>query len=63
MSLTFCCYSQHLTLFGFDVILERNTGRLFVVDVNFFPAYDGIDDFYENLLGLIKERAVKEKSA
>jgi hypothetical protein len=28
-----------LTLFGFDLIVEAKTGRVFVVDINYFPSF------------------------
>ena len=38
-----------LTLFGFDVIIEKGTKKVFVVDINYFPSYNEVDDFNELL--------------
>jgi len=34
-----------LTFFGIDVIIEDETGKYVVIDINNFPAYDGVADF------------------
>lgn len=34
-----------LDLFGFDVVVEEHTARLFLVDINYFPSYKGVPDF------------------
>ncbi|EGG18922.1 inositol 1,3,4-triphosphate 5/6 kinase [Cavenderia fasciculata] len=39
-----------LTLFGFDVITDVTTKKHAVVDLNYFPGYIGIDNFYSILL-------------
>ncbi|EGC40315.1 hypothetical protein DICPUDRAFT_146695 [Dictyostelium purpureum] len=39
-----------LTLFGFDVIIDSETKKLAVVDINYFPTYGGVQDFYKLLL-------------
>jgi hypothetical protein len=45
-----------LTLFGVDILRESRPGdppgtaRLFAVDVNYFPGYDGVPDFHAQLL-------------
>ncbi|KAK3253943.1 hypothetical protein CYMTET_36825, partial [Cymbomonas tetramitiformis] len=33
----------HLTLFGFDVVVDSSTGTHVVVDVNYFPSFKGVD--------------------
>lgn len=37
-----------LTLFGWDLIMEEGSDRLFIIDVNYFPGYDEVD--FMNLL-------------
>lgn len=32
-----------LTLFGWDLIMEKDSDRLFIIDVNYFPGYDEVD--------------------
>jgi inositol-1,3,4-trisphosphate 5/6-kinase/inositol-tetrakisphosphate 1-kinase len=39
-----------LTLFGFDVIENVQTGQYAVIDVNYFPDYRGVDKIFEKLL-------------
>ncbi|KYQ91455.1 inositol 1 [Tieghemostelium lacteum] len=39
-----------LTLFGFDVIIDCVSKKLSIVDVNYFPTYGGIKDFFSILL-------------
>lgn len=39
-----------LTLFGWDLIMEEGSDRLFIIDVNHFPGYDEVD-----FLGLFTE--------
>ena len=42
-----------LTLFGWDLIIGEEDDELYVVDVNFFPGYDGAPDFHHCLLRLL----------
>lgn len=41
-----------LNLVGIDVILDRMTGDYAVIDVNYFPGYEGIKDFNAELFQL-----------
>ena len=41
-----------LNLVGIDVIIDRNTGGYAVIDVNYFPGYEGVTDFSTQLLHL-----------
>ncbi|CAN0416661.1 unnamed protein product, partial [Ectocarpus sp. 8 AP-2014] len=34
-----------LSLFGFDLIVDRATGETFVIDVNYFPSFKDLTDF------------------
>ncbi|KAK2190640.1 hypothetical protein NP493_72g02015 [Ridgeia piscesae] len=45
-----------LDLFGIDVIIENHTGRYAVIDINGFPGYDGVPDFFQLLLDLLQSR-------
>ncbi|KAL5008978.1 hypothetical protein ScPMuIL_014559 [Solemya velum] len=38
-----------LDLIGVDVIVESGTGKYAVIDVNAFPGYDGVDNFFQVL--------------
>jgi len=38
-----------LTLFGFDVITQKETGCHAVIDINYFPGYVGFEDFNATL--------------
>jgi inositol-1,3,4-trisphosphate 5/6-kinase/inositol-tetrakisphosphate 1-kinase len=41
-----------LNLVGIDIIIDRNTGDYAVIDVNYFPGYEGITDFSKQLFHL-----------
>jgi inositol-1,3,4-trisphosphate 5/6-kinase/inositol-tetrakisphosphate 1-kinase len=41
-----------LNLVGIDIIIDRNTGDYAVIDVNYFPGYEGITDFSKQLFYL-----------
>eukprot|EP01112_Ceratiomyxa_fruticulosa_P008861 TRINITY_DN2299_c0_g1_i1.p1 TRINITY_DN2299_c0_g1~~TRINITY_DN2299_c0_g1_i1.p1 ORF type:complete len:329 (-),score=46.26 TRINITY_DN2299_c0_g1_i1:869-1855(-) len=47
--------SMGLTLLGFDVITEKETGTHAIVDINYFPGYVGVPNFHHILLNHIKE--------
>jgi inositol-1,3,4-trisphosphate 5/6-kinase/inositol-tetrakisphosphate 1-kinase len=42
-----------LDLFGYDVIIDSETGLFYVVDVNYFPSYKNISQFPELLLSYL----------
>ncbi|RDD44830.1 Inositol-tetrakisphosphate 1-kinase [Trichoplax sp. H2] len=44
--------SLDLKLFGVDVIIDNITGLHYVIDVNFFPGYDGFPNFFASLFKL-----------
>ncbi|KAI9319668.1 inositol-tetrakisphosphate 1-kinase [Dichotomocladium elegans] len=48
-----------LTFFGFDIILEADTAEYYVIDVNYFPSFGGVDDFAGILISTIKKRLFK----
>ncbi|XP_039616533.1 inositol-tetrakisphosphate 1-kinase-like [Polypterus senegalus] len=39
-----------MSLFGVDVIINNETGRLTVIDINIFPGYEGVPEFFSALL-------------
>ncbi|CAF1163607.1 unnamed protein product [Adineta steineri] len=41
-----------LNLVGIDIFIDRNTGDYAVIDVNYFPGYEGITDFSTQLFHL-----------
>lgn len=48
-----------LGLLGVDMIVEEGTGRIFVVDVNYFPGYSGVPDLDSKLLHLLITKSGK----
>ncbi|KAH9394501.1 Inositol-tetrakisphosphate 1-kinase [Tyrophagus putrescentiae] len=44
-----------LNLMGIDVIIENETGRYAIIDMNSFPGYDGVDNFLELYCGIVME--------
>ncbi|XP_013405696.1 inositol-tetrakisphosphate 1-kinase-like [Lingula anatina] len=48
--------SLKLELLGIDLIIEKTTGRYAVIDINSFPGYDGVDNFFEVLLDMLSKR-------
>lgn len=47
-----------LDLLGVDLIIENDTGRYAVIDINAFPGYDGVPEFFNVLLQLILDKIV-----
>uniref|UniRef100_A0A674IIE2 inositol-1,3,4-trisphosphate 5/6-kinase n=1 Tax=Terrapene triunguis TaxID=2587831 RepID=A0A674IIE2_9SAUR len=43
-----------LSLFGVDLIVEKQTGRCVAIDVNAFPGYEGVPEFFSALLNHIE---------
>ncbi|CAK9304637.1 unnamed protein product [Gordionus sp. m RMFG-2023] len=41
-----------LSLFGIDIIRDHKTGKCHIIDINAFPGYDGVPDFFKALLKL-----------
>ncbi|KAI4899337.1 hypothetical protein NFI96_014587, partial [Prochilodus magdalenae] len=46
------CLRQALgvSLFGIDVIINNQTGQHAVIDINAFPGYEGVPEFFDDLL-------------
>ncbi|KAI9175607.1 hypothetical protein H9P43_006978 [Blastocladiella emersonii ATCC 22665] len=49
--------TMNLTLFGFDAVYHAAERRLYLVDVNYFPSFQGVGGGYQDtLLGLVRAR-------
>ncbi|KAG5183460.1 inositol 1, 3, 4-trisphosphate 5/6-kinase-domain-containing protein [Tribonema minus] len=51
-----------LSLFGFDLIVERDTGDVVVIDVNYFPSFRDFTEFPAALRGHLRAAAVCARS-
>ena len=49
---------QNLSLFGFDIILESGTKKPVIIDINYFPGYDGFENFHEILSDMLYQAAI-----
>ena len=45
-----------MDMFGADVIVDSNTGRLACVDINAFPSYKVVPNFFKELSNFLKKR-------
>jgi len=45
----------NLNLFGFDLLIQRETRKLMLVDINYFPSYTGVPQFFRQLLNYLKK--------
>ncbi|XP_039635104.1 inositol-tetrakisphosphate 1-kinase-like isoform X2 [Perca fluviatilis] len=52
-----------MALFGVDVIINIHTHTLTVIDINIFPGYEGVPQFFSSLLSHIKSVLDKQASA
>lgn len=52
-----------LEIFGFDVIVDKATGDLVVVDVNYFPSFKEMTDFPARLRGFLRRKAAAATGA
>ncbi|KAG7479587.1 inositol-tetrakisphosphate 1-kinase-like [Solea senegalensis] len=52
-----------MALFGVDVIINIHTHTLTVIDINIFPGYEGVPQFFSSLLGHIKSVLDTQMSA
>ena len=43
----------NLSLFGFDLLFETGTQKPYVIDINYFPSYDGFQDFHDILCEML----------
>lgn len=46
-----------LDLLGIDLIIEQKTERYGVIDINYFPGYDGFGNLFDTLLRFIEQKA------
>lgn len=57
----------NLTMFGIDIIVEKGTGHHVVIDINYFPGYEGAPsfpvDFAKYVHDLLDKSHSKEKSS
>ncbi|XP_051934997.1 inositol-tetrakisphosphate 1-kinase-like isoform X3 [Hippocampus zosterae] len=52
-----------MSLFGVDVIINTQTYTLTVIDINVFPGYEGVPQFFSSLLSLIESVLDKQASS
>uniref|UniRef100_A0A3Q1G5M2 inositol-1,3,4-trisphosphate 5/6-kinase n=1 Tax=Acanthochromis polyacanthus TaxID=80966 RepID=A0A3Q1G5M2_9TELE len=52
-----------MALFGVDIIINIHTHTLTVIDINIFPGYEGVPQFFSSLLSHIKSVLDKHSSA
>ncbi|XP_075232721.1 inositol-tetrakisphosphate 1-kinase-like [Lycorma delicatula] len=43
-----------MSLLGVDIVVENNTGRHAIIDINAYPGYDGYPNFFDHLLQCIQ---------
>ncbi|KAK7466624.1 hypothetical protein BaRGS_00037281 [Batillaria attramentaria] len=48
--------AMDMTLLGIDVIIDSETQQYAIIDINAFPGFEGVDDFFSHLLDHILER-------
>ncbi|XP_033331613.2 inositol-tetrakisphosphate 1-kinase [Megalopta genalis] len=51
-----------LILLGVDVVIENHTGRYAIIDVNVFPGYVGYPNFFEQLIGCVRQLLVEQQT-
>lgn len=44
-----------MSLLGIDVVIENETGRYAVIDINAYPGYDGFPNFFDALVLLVED--------
>jgi len=47
--------SLEMSLFGVDIVVEKGTGLYAIIDINAFPGYEGVPDFFKHVTKLLKE--------
>uniref|UniRef100_A0A4W4FK80 Inositol-tetrakisphosphate 1-kinase n=1 Tax=Electrophorus electricus TaxID=8005 RepID=A0A4W4FK80_ELEEL len=43
-------HALNVSLFGIDIIISNQTGQHAVIDINAFPGYEGVPEFFDDLL-------------
>uniref|UniRef100_A0AAY4D994 Inositol-tetrakisphosphate 1-kinase n=1 Tax=Denticeps clupeoides TaxID=299321 RepID=A0AAY4D994_9TELE len=51
--LSYLRQSLGMSLFGIDIIINNQTGQHAVIDINAFPGYEGVPEFFDDLLSHI----------
>lgn len=55
-----------VSLFGIDIIISNQTGQHAVIDINAFPGYEGVPEFFDDLLShltsVLQEQAFERTS-
>jgi len=51
-----------LGLFGLDLLLSSVSGKMYIVDANYFPGYSGVAQFHDKLTDFIKSRAREKQN-
>ncbi|KAJ8919569.1 hypothetical protein NQ315_002191 [Exocentrus adspersus] len=49
-----------MELLGVDVVIERNTKKYAIIDVNAYPGYDGFPNFFDALLECISKKITSD---
>ena len=49
-----------LTFYGLDIIIENETARYAIIDVNIFPGYDGVENFLTIFRDIVCDAIPKE---
>lgn len=49
------CKTLQMTLFGIDVVVEKGTGRYAIIDINAFPGYEGVPNFFTHVTKLLTD--------
>lgn len=45
-----------LDLIGIDYVIDNDSGKYAIIDINVFPGYDGFPNYYDTLFSFISER-------
>ncbi|XP_050422238.1 inositol-tetrakisphosphate 1-kinase-like [Adelges cooleyi] len=46
----------NMSLYGIDIVVENNTNRHAIIDINAYPGYDGFPDFFGKLIDCVMTR-------
>ncbi|EFX68000.1 hypothetical protein DAPPUDRAFT_301724 [Daphnia pulex] len=48
-------FALEMNLFGVDIVVEKSTGHYAIIDINAFPGYEGVPDFFTHVTEVLKE--------
>jgi len=48
-----------LTFYGIDMIIEKETSRYVIIDMNTFPGYDGVENFLQIFRDIVCDEIIK----